>query len=371
TSTASEPLAQPISTSVSEPEPVSTPLSTTNWVLIGGLGLLLVLTGLVAWFILNPGQSEPAAAAPFEPEPRGEDWFTSRPLPESLSGASAVSVGNDIYLTGGMQSDGNINSDLYVYNTIDRAWKNGTAKPDPFINSAAVAVDQLVWIIGGEDANGNETGTTQVYRPSDDAWLTATNLPKPITKGLALTDGSRLFHIGGRSDGGVIADVFAYDPITDSWSSLPPLPEGRSSAAGGIVNGIIYVIGGANAAGEATATCFEFALSGTNWETCAAMGNSRIDASSSVILNRIYILGGETGANFGELYNPESDIWEKINQPILEGLDNPSWTNVGAANVESKVYLFGGEFNGTMSADAFFYSPKVYKQFIPAATNDE
>ncbi|MEM9777934.1 MAG: response regulator transcription factor, partial [Chloroflexota bacterium] len=62
TSTASEPLTQPVSTAASEPEPVSAPLSTTNWVLIGGLGLLLVLTGLVAWFILNPGQSEPAAA---------------------------------------------------------------------------------------------------------------------------------------------------------------------------------------------------------------------------------------------------------------------------------------------------------------------
>ncbi|MEM8862899.1 MAG: kelch repeat-containing protein [Chloroflexota bacterium] len=352
-------------------EPASAPVSNiTNWYLAGGLILLLALIGLVVWFIFNPNSSEPAAVEPFEPVSIGDAWFESRPLPESLSGISAVSVGNDIYLTGGQQNDGELNDDLYVYNTIDRVWTTRSSKPNSFINSASVSLEQVVYIAGGEDAQGNATDIAEVYIPSDDVWRSVANLPQPVSDGLALSDQANLYHIGGHSNG-AISNVYAFDPLSNSWAELPSLPEGRTGAAGGIVEGTLYVIGGANAAGEATADCFMLDLSKSDWEACTPMGNGRIGASGTVILGQIYIIGGETGAPFGERYNPESGIWDKIDQPMVAGLDNPSWTNAGAAGVESKMFLFGGEFSGTMTDDAYFYSPLAYQLFIPAATNDE
>lgn len=364
-------VAQPIPPPQTEPEPTNTRENTTNWYLLGGLGLLVILIGLVAWFILNSDDTGSTSVQPFEPVPIGDTWFESRPLPESLSGVSAVSVGTDIYLTGGKQSDGELNSELYVYNTIDRVWNRAADKPDPFINSAAASLEQVIYVVGGEDAQGHATDIAQVYLPSDNVWRSVANLPQPVSDGLAVSDQSNLYHIGGHSNGVTFPNVYAFDPLSNSWTELPPLPEGRASAAGGIVEGVLYVMGGANGDGEATADCFKLDLSTTNWERCTPMGNGRIGASGTVILGQIYIIGGETGASFGERYNPRSGIWDKIDQPMVAGLDNPSWTNAGAAGVESRVYLFGGEFNGTLTDEAFYYSPLIYQQFIPAATNDD
>lgn len=101
------------------------------------------------------------------------------------------------------------------------------------------------------------------------------------------------------------------------------------------------------------------------------MGNKRVDAGGVVILNKIYVIGGETGASFGELYNPESDIWETIDQPMLDGLDTPIWSGAGVTNVDAKVYVMGGKFNGTLSDEAYFYFPLVYQAFIPSASSSD
>jgi N-acetylneuraminic acid mutarotase len=37
---------------------------------------------------------------------------------------------------------------------------------------------------------------------------------------------------------------FAYDPTTNTWASLPPMPTARHGLAVAVVNGRLYAIGG-------------------------------------------------------------------------------------------------------------------------------
>ena len=41
-----------------------------------------------------------------------------------------------------------------------------------------------------------------------------------------------------------VATVEAYDPSTDQWSTVAPLPTARARRAVAVVNGIVYAIGG-------------------------------------------------------------------------------------------------------------------------------
>ena len=336
---------------------------------VGGLFLVLLLLAIVGWFALNARTAEPVPPIAFEPENLGDQWFKSQKLPESLSDASAVAVGTHIYLFGGRQADGMLNDELHIYDSAEHMWRTVAHKVPPVSDGAVALLEGQIYMIGGKTADGETSDVVAVYSPAKDNWQFAANLPQPLSNGLALTDGSQLYYLGGEVDGTAVANGYLFDPSRNVWSDLPDMPEARSGAAGGIVDGHVYLMGGGNKDGEATASCFQLDLTDNTWESCTPMGNTRSHAVSTVILRKIYVVGGVTGAKFGEVYNPESRLWEKIDEPMLEDLDSPIWADAGIAKVENRVYVLGGEFNGTLSRDAFFYAPLVYQSFIPSASS--
>ena len=86
------------------------------------------------------------------------------------------------------------------------------------------------------------------------------NLPAGRTDGALVQSGTKLLYIGG-SDGTAASDsVFVAEnaPLGNfqPWTEGPPLPEPRSDAAVAVLNGVIYVSGGAGADGAPTTTTF-------------------------------------------------------------------------------------------------------------------
>lgn len=347
-----------------------------TWLIAGGTIVILALIGFAIWSFFGPDTPGVVDSAPFEPVQVGDSdsrWFTSRDLPESLSGASAVSIGKDIFVIGGKQSDGTANGDVHVYNTAEQNWWVAETNPNPVYDGSAIHLTGAAAfiVVGGKLSDGNPTDIVSVYNKDENAWGQATPLPRTLSNGLLLSDGALIYHIGGEDVNGPVNEVYFYDPISDLWEGLPPMPEPRSGATGGLVLGSIYVVGGVDSSGKGTSDCLKFSILEQVWSSCASMGNSRANASGSVIRNQIYVVGGETSADFGVRYNPESDIWEQIPQPMVEGLDSSNWTNSAVSIVDSnKIYILGGEFNGTMSPDTYFYSPLIYQSFIPSATNE-
>ena len=56
----------------------------------------------------------------------------------------------------------------------------------------------------------------------------------------------RIIVMGGETDHNFpMADVNAYDPISNSWKVLTPLPTKLHSGVGGAINGKIYYYSGA------------------------------------------------------------------------------------------------------------------------------
>jgi len=109
-----------------------------------------------------------------------------------------------------------------------------------------------LYSIGGihdklEDTS-NKT-TMWVYDPTTRQW--ALGAPLPI--GMAhigpdtFSDGRQIVIAGGQTNGGanlMIRNVYRFDPIANSWSRLPDLPEARKSAAVGIIDGKLVVANG-------------------------------------------------------------------------------------------------------------------------------
>ena len=60
--------------------------------------------------------------------------------------------------------------------------------------------------------------------------------------------GGKLYVVGGLLETGesktVLGSMVIYDPLTDSWTTGPAMPIVRAEAAGGVINGLLYVVGG-------------------------------------------------------------------------------------------------------------------------------
>ena len=129
----------------------------------------------------------------------------------------------------------------------------------------------------------------------------------PRLQGLALvTYGTRLIRVGGfqatneeNEDHHLVSssEVMSYDTQSGTWSSLPSLPEPRSSHDAMVVGDRLYVVGGWTLKGDETTwltTAWSLNLSDTSrqWEPVPSPPFNRRAISLVALGDRLYALGG-------------------------------------------------------------------------------
>lgn len=153
---------------------------------------------------------------------------------------------------------------------------------------------------------------------------------------MAAADG-RLYLIGGSADAfgeNGVADAEVYDPGTNSWASLPPMPTPRARLALGVINGIVYAVGGSNAHVSLSTVEAYNPATGT-WTTKAPMPTPRAGLAVAVVDGTLYALGAfPEPLNTVEAYDPVTDRWS-ARAPLLS--DMPS-----VAVVAGRIYNVQG-----------------------------
>ncbi len=124
-----------------------------------------------------------------------------------------------------------------------------------------------------------------------------------------------------------------------TWTSVPAMGTARTRAAGAVLDGRLYVIGGEDAAGTPLGTV-EVYDPATGWASVASLAEPRTDAAAAVYDGEIVVVGGraEDGepSDKAEVYNAERDRWESFDG-LEEGREG-----LGAAVVNGGLYAFGG-----------------------------
>ena len=116
-----------------------------------------------------------------------------------------------------------------------------------------------IYAIGGQhhhDAKLMTQDTVESYDPLTDAWTLRASIPKArghISSATFVLDGRIVVAGGEISYQNRIADVNAYDPGCDCWTSLTPLPSTKASGVGGpLGSGFLYTGGGWRGGWKAT-----------------------------------------------------------------------------------------------------------------------
>ena len=148
-----------------------------------------------------------------------------------------------------------------------------------------------------------------------------------------------IYVIGGYNGGLTLSSMEAYTPGTNSWAPKAPLPSPRGSPAGvGVINGNLYVAGGTTGTSGVTNTLYAYTVATNTWVERAPMNAPRGCGASAVIAGQLYVYSGDcnTTASTFQRYNPASNSWTVL--PL------PSFARrlAAGAAVGGKFYLVGG-----------------------------
>jgi N-acetylneuraminic acid mutarotase len=197
----------------------------------------------------------------FAYEPQGVGRVVPRAtLPDGLrvAGASAGTIGDKIYLTGGVLPDRTLSRKTLAYDPTNDTWgAGGFPELAPHRSGMATSVVGDTWYLFGglgddrltapqSEAGPRPTADASAWKPGfDQSYRALSPMPTPRAGAVAVTVGSKVFVIGGVTrQGALTGAVEAYDAATDRWELRAPLQRPRAYAAAGLVAGAIVVAGG-------------------------------------------------------------------------------------------------------------------------------
>lgn len=243
-------------------------------------------------------------------DPQTNTWSTAAPMPAPTTHASTAVDGNTIWVAGFFYNDGVTASKLvYKYDTLTNTWSRGPDLPlargagamaivgrelhfwggltgstydssrhwrlnldntgagwvvdtdvsENINHHAGIALNGKIYSIGGmfekQETTGNQA-SVRVYDPATRKWSTVKSMPSArghIGPSTFIRNG-RIVIAGGSGNGvDLMREVIEYDPVTNSWAQLTPLPAGRKSSVAEFIDGKIIVTGG-NAPGPSATT---------------------------------------------------------------------------------------------------------------------
>lgn len=202
-----------------------------------------------------------------------DTWTALPPLPGARGGGALVRLGRALHFFGGTErtADGTYRRDHGTHWRLSldapTAWQTRAPLPNPRNHLGGAVLGGQIYAVGGQHLGDEADGAVadvHRYDPASDSWTAAAPLPRPlghITASTVVWDnrivvlgGVALARTPGQIEGQESDQVLAYDPDTDRWSRLAPLPGPRQSPVADAIGGELIVSAGSTAAGPVDST---------------------------------------------------------------------------------------------------------------------
>ena len=212
------------------------------------------------------GAWEPVDNA-WEYDPAADSWKSLPPLPGKRGSAIAAEVGGKIYVIGGATTTEGSKDPFFtffgpsrvlatneVYDPATNKWASRRPMSVPRNHAFSGVVNGKIYVIGGRTGHGfilsaTNTDVVEEYNPVNDSWsVPKERMPTARSGGASGTDGRRIYVAGGEVSTkdlvGAFKSVEAYDPLTNSWMTLPSMPMPRHGIAGAVINNRFHLVSG-------------------------------------------------------------------------------------------------------------------------------
>ncbi|MER5689246.1 kelch repeat-containing protein [Streptomyces sp. NPDC002205] len=196
---------------------------------------------------------------------------------------------------------------------------------------------------------GKELTSAAPATATADGWKSLAALPTATMDNAVGVYKGKVYSVGGVVGSGFLAQQtaagYVYDQASDSWSSLPDLPDyqghpgAREKPAGAFIDGTFYVTGGWMHDGSAEGSTLAYQPGATSWTNVATNQVPYAAAGTAVLNGKLYQVGGcrsGCGSTDVRVFDPVAKSWSNA----AAYPQRTSWTSCGA--VAGKLYCAGG-----------------------------
>jgi N-acetylneuraminic acid mutarotase len=250
--------------------------------------------------------------------------------------------------------------------SVANPWFQGVPFPEPSQEVVGATAHNKLYVFAGLAPGWRPKSLVFEYDPAANQWVKKKPQPLASHHAAFASFNNRIYAFGGFTfpDAGHATWVpnntaWEYDPATDQWKELAPMPTRRGAAAAAVANGKIYVSGGAATLPDTSesglhptqphgvlSTVEEYDPATNSWRARRSLLLARNHHESAGVGDKIYVIGGRVGSAFipqsnnvdlVEMYDPATDMWShRARMPTAR-----SGTGVGVYN--GKIIVAGGE----------------------------
>jgi len=264
-------------------------------------------------------------------------------------------------------------------------WLRKAPFPEPSEELLGAAAGGKLFVFAGLAPGWKPKALVYQYDPTSDKWAQRNPMPLPSHHVGIVEFQGKIYAFGGfvMPQAGPpawepINNAWQYDPTTDTWKALTPMPTKRGAPVAAAVGDKIYVIGGAvpnlsemflhpQRPHHSVDTVEEYDPATNSWRARAPMPTARNHAVAGVVNGKIYVIGGRIGTAFitagssnvdvVEEYDPAKDEWGPPRAKM------PTARSAMAAGVYGgRIYVCGGESQDSRMMQTF----RAFEAYDPA-----
>jgi N-acetylneuraminic acid mutarotase len=287
-------------------------------------------------------------------------WETKTPMPTARNSSHEGVIGDLLYVAGGHLGGAlGVTGALEVYSPATDSWTAAASMPGPVYGGAVGVIDGKLYVAGGWNwpISSIPQRTLQIYNPATNAWSFGPNMPRLSGCSVAGVINRRLY-VHSPCDGysGYRKRLHIYDANTNSWiADGPPAPNYHIGPGGVVLDGKFYVVGGHEPSGSwDKLDVYDPATN--SWNTLAPMPTPRWGSTVGVINGKLYVAGGLSDVEVFdtlEVYDPATNTWS-TETPMPTARHNSPGGVIG-----SKFYVAGGAGWTGMLPTLEVFSPTV------------
>lgn len=304
---------------------------------------------MLRWIVIG------VVAACMSGSAQAQSWDTLEDLPMGRSRLAVVHWNGMIFAIGGQETGIACSPRLDVYDLQASGWSRKADAPVALCGHAAVSHEGKIYVFGGF-AGAFGTDRVLVYDPRNDVWTTAADMPtRRVMHAAALAGNGMIYVFGGQDTGAALSDVDELDPATGTWRKVASLPAPRTGlAAAADCKGTIYALGGhgpsTSQGGTTEGSLFEYDPGSDSWTSLAPMPMPRANlAAAGANDGRIYALGG----NFDTFETADVQVYDVAAGTWSPGPALPiAKLDLAAVTVGTRIFALGGssKFGGMLAS---------------------
>lgn len=177
---------------------------------------------------------------------------------------------------------------------------------------AAAELRGEIYAAGGMvGETGRRLATFQRYDPRTNSWETLPRLPEAIRAASAAAVGDTIYVVGGDAEDGDGTQVYAYDVLQGVWEPRAPLPEPRFNHSVVAFGGKVYVLGGYSEGSERDEV-FVYDPATDAWSETARLPAPTHAFDAVVFRGEIWVIGGRRGEEILRavwIFDPVTSTW--------------------------------------------------------------